>query len=153
MTMATVPYEAATSGASARDEISKILRRFGCSSIGFMDNFDKKEVLLQFEHRGNHVQLTASAKGWAALYLKAHPYSNRMRKSRAQHEQFAVDQGLIAINSILRDWVKGQVTAVECGVMSFAAVFMPYMLASDGRPLIAHLADSKLLPAPLEATP
>lgn len=148
MTATTVPYENATSGDAARNEITKILRRFGCSSIGFMDDFDKKEVLLQFEHRGNRVLLHASAKGWAAMYLRAHPYSNRMRKTQRQHEIEAMEQGLIAISSILRDWVKGQVTAVECGVMSFSAVFMPYMLAADGRPLLAHLSERGLLPAP-----
>lgn len=147
---ATVPYESASSGSAARDEIGKILRRFGCSSIGFMDDFDRKEVLLAFEHRGNKVQLRASAKGWAALYLRAHPYSSRMRKTQKQHEAEAIDKGLIAINSILRDWVKGQVTAVECGIMSFTAVFMPYMLAADGRPMLEHLATTGLLPAPAD---
>lgn len=147
---ATVPYESATSGDAARSEITKILRRFGCSSIGFMDDFDKKEILLAFEHRGNRVQLRASAKGWAALYLKAHPWTSRMRSSRAQHEARSVEQGLIATNSILRDWVKGQVTAVECGIMSFSAVFMPYMLAADGRPMIEHMVQRGLLPAPID---
>lgn len=147
----TVPYENATSGSAARDEITKILRRFGCSSIGFMDDFDKKEILLAFEHRGNRVQLHASAKGWAALYLKAHPYNpSRQRKTRTEHEAKAIEQGLIAINSILRDWVKGQVTAVECGVLSFSAVFMPHMIASDGRPMIEHMVTRGLLPAPVE---
>ena len=41
-----------------------------------------------------------------------------------------------AVNSILRDWIKRQVTAIECGILSFEAVFMPYMLTSDGRPLL-----------------
>jgi hypothetical protein len=31
-------------------------------------------------------------------------------------------QGHVAVNSILRDWVKGQMTAVECGILSFEAV-------------------------------
>ena len=147
----TVPYENATSGSAARDEIQKILRRFGCSSIGFMDDFDKKEILLAFEHHGNRVQLRASAKGWAALYLKSKPYNGRYaRKTRQQYEAAAVEQGLIATNSILRDWVKGQVTAVECGIMSFSAVFLPYMLAADGRPMLEHIASQGLLPAPLE---
>lgn len=149
---ATVPYENATSGDAARSEIIKILRRFGCSSIGFMDDFDKKEILLAFEHRGNRVQLHASAKGWAAMYLRAHPHTVRMRNTKAQHEAKAIEQGLIATNSILRDWVKGQVTAVECGIMSFSAVFLPYMLAADGRPMIEHMVSRGLLPAPVEDT-
>jgi hypothetical protein len=35
----SVPYAAATTGKAAREEISKVLRRFGCESIGFMDDF------------------------------------------------------------------------------------------------------------------
>jgi hypothetical protein len=54
------------------------------------------------------------------------------------------------MNSILRDWVKGQVTAIECGVLSFEAVFMPYMLTNDGRPLFERIADMKLLTGPEE---
>jgi hypothetical protein len=57
----------ATSGNKAREEITKTLRRFGCESIGFMDEYDKHEVLLAFTHRGRQVQLRASAKGWAQL--------------------------------------------------------------------------------------
>ena len=83
------------------------------------------------------------------MFLKAHPYNySRMRKTRNEYEASAIKQGNIAINSILRDWVKGQVTAVECGMLSFEAVFMPYMLTSDGRPLIERIMQTDLLPPP-----
>ena len=144
----SVPYENATSGDAARGEITKILRRFGCESVGFMDDFEKHEVLLAFKHRGRAIQLRASAAGWASMYLKAHPWTFRMRSSADEHKRKALRQGQIAINSILRDWVKGQVTAVECGILSFDAVFIPYMLTNDGRPLIERLAESNLLPKP-----
>ena len=65
-------------------------------------------------------------------------------------EQAALRQGHVAVNSVLRDWIKGQVTAIETGVLSFEAVFMPYMLTADGRPLIERLAETNLLPAPDE---
>ena len=143
-----VPYASATSGGAARDEIVKILRRFGCESVGFMDDFAEKSVLLAFTHRGRNIQLRASASGWAQMYLKENPWTSRHRKSQKQHEQEAMAQGLIAVNSILRDWVKGQVTAVECGILSFEAVFMPYMLTNDGRPLIERVMEHKLLPTP-----
>jgi hypothetical protein len=71
-----------------------------------------------------------------------------MRRQRHEYEQDALRQGHIAVNSILRDWIKGQVTAIECGVFSFEAVFMPFMLTADGRPLIERLRESDLLPAP-----
>lgn len=144
------PYAGATSGASARDDITKILRRFGCESVGFMDDFDKHEVLLAFTHRGRQIQLTASAKGWAQMFAKENPWSHRKRGTKTDYEQAALRQGHVAVNSILRDWIKGQVTAVECGILSFEAVFMPYMLTSDGRPLVERLAESNLLPKPDE---
>ena len=52
-------YAGAQSGAAARDEITKVLRRFGCESVGFMDDFDRHEVLLAFTHRGRRIQLRA----------------------------------------------------------------------------------------------
>ena len=57
----------------------------------------------------------------------------------SDYEQAALRQGHVAVNSILRDWIKGQMTAIECGILSFEAVFMPYMLTGDGRPLIERL--------------
>ena len=72
----TTPYETATSGENARTEITKILRRFGCESIGFMDDYEKHEVILAFTHRGRAIQLRASAKGWAAMHMKAKPYNS-----------------------------------------------------------------------------
>jgi hypothetical protein len=142
------PYAHATSGTKARDEITKVLRRLGCESIGFMDDFQNQELLLAFSHRGRQVQLRASAKGWAQKYLKEKPYKYRWNRSRHEYERDALKQGQIAVNSILRDWVKGQVTAVECGILSFEAVFMPHMLTTDGRPMIERVKD--ILPAPVE---
>ena len=33
----SIPYAGAQSGAAARDEITKVLRRFGCESVGTQD--------------------------------------------------------------------------------------------------------------------
>jgi len=35
---------------------------------------------------------------------------------------------MVAANSILRDWVKGQIMAVETGLTEFRHVFLPYMV-------------------------
>ncbi len=142
--MKGIPYASASTGTKAREEIGAILRRFGCESVGFMDDYAKHEVLLAFTHRGRQVQLRASASGWAQLWLKANPWSTRHRSTRQEYEQAALRQGHVATNSILRDWIKGQVTAVECGVLSFEAVFMPYMLTADGRTLLERA--SEMLP-------
>jgi hypothetical protein len=146
----TTPYENATSGVSARDEITKLLRRFGCAEIGFLDNYEQHEVLLVFKHRGRQMQLRASAKGWAALYLKEHPYNYRHKGGEQQHHDKALAQGHVAINSILRDWVKGQIMAVECGMLSFNDVFLPFMLTHDGRTVSERADQLGLLPAGAE---
>lgn len=144
----SVPYAGASSGMKARDEITKMLQRFGCEAVGFMDDFAEHSVMLVFRHRGRPVQLKASAKGWAALYLRENPYSHRMRSTKHDHEQAALRQGLVAINSILRDWVKGQITAVECGILSFEAVFMPHMLTNNGQTVVERIQTMDLLPPP-----
>jgi hypothetical protein len=126
----------------------KTLRQFGCESIGFMDDFEKHEVLLAFAYRGQSVQLRASAKGWAQMWVQANPWNNRMRHTQHEHGQAALRQGHVAVNSILRDWVKGQVTAIETGILSFAAVFMPFMVTNDGRTVSQRLEETGLLPEP-----
>lgn len=146
----SVPYASARSGAAAREEITRILQRFGCDNVGFMDNFEDQSVLLAFTHRGRNIQLKASGKGWAKMFLDDSPWTHRRRMTKQKYEADALRQGTIAVNSILRDWVKGQVTAVECGMLSFGAVFMPYMLTNDGRTLYERASEINLLPAPAD---
>jgi hypothetical protein len=86
--------------------------------------------MLAFTHRGRPIQLTASAKGWAQMYLKENPWTSRRFISKADHEQKALRQGHVAVNSILRDWIKGLVTAIECGILSFEAVFFDAILGT-----------------------
>jgi hypothetical protein len=54
----------------------------GCESIGFRDDYEKHEVLLAFTHRGRNIQLRASAKGWAQVYLKESPWTYSRRSTR-----------------------------------------------------------------------
>lgn len=146
----SIPYNKAMSGSRAREEVIRMLRGFGAESIGFMDDFERNEVLLAFTHHGRNIQLRASAQGWAHLYLRENPWSSRRSGGRHDYERKVLAQGMIAVNSILRDWVKGQVTAIECGMLSFETVFMPYMLTNDGRPVIERVQD--MLPKANENT-
>jgi hypothetical protein len=133
--MSSVPYATATSTRSQDETKKLLLEKIGCEEAGFYDKPATYEVWLQFKHRGREVQIRVSAKGSAALYLKRHPWRSRRRGTQHDYEQAALKQGYIAANSMLRDWIKGQVTAIECGILSFEAVFLPFMLTSDGRPL------------------
>lgn len=144
----SLPYANATSGTKAREQITRILKQFGCESVGFMDEFHSYSLVLAFRWQGRNVQLRASAQGWANAFLRENPWSQHRHSGPKEWEQRALDQGMIAVNSILRDWVKGQVTAIETGILTFEHIFMPYMLAADGRPLIEHAI--KMLPPPEE---
>ena len=95
----SIPYASAQSGAAARDEVAKVLRRFGCESVGFMDDFDRHEVLLAFTHRGRRIQLRANAKGWAQMYLRENPWNPRRKVTKQEHERAALRQGQVAVNS------------------------------------------------------
>ena len=143
-----IPYASASSGASARNEITKLLRHFGCSSVGFMDDFEEHAVVLQFQWRDRQIQMRASARGWASSWVKANPWTPRRKSRRSEYETKALRQGMIAVNSILRDWVKGQVTAVETGIMTFDHAFLPHMIAQDGRQGVEVLREQMALPAP-----
>lgn len=144
----SVPYANASSGMKARDEITKTLQRFGCESVGFMDDFVDGSVLLAFKHRGRQVHLRASAKGWAGMYLKENPWNGYRKSNKQKWEQAALAQGLIAVSSILRDWVKGQVTAVETGILSFDTVFMAHVLTDNGQTIVERISTMGLLPPP-----
>lgn len=146
-----LPYEGATSGERAVQDIQKILRAFGCDKFGHMMDFAAGELLMQFEHRGRQVTVKASVNGYAQAWLKENPWSTRSRAPRADHERKAKEIGGIAVYSILRDWIKGQITAVETGVLSFEGAFLGQMLLKDGRSVLEHMNTQKLLPPPKES--
>jgi hypothetical protein len=144
-----VPYASASSDMRAREEIKKILTRFGCESIGFMDDMREHEVLLAFTHRGRQVQLRASARGWASMRLKEKPWTTYHRRTRHEYEQEALKQGHVAVNSVLRDWVKAHITIIESGLVSFEATFLPHMLTATGQTVLERITtEGNLLPAP-----
>lgn len=142
-----LPYSTATTGQKSLDDIRRTIQAFGCSKFAPMEDFQTGQVTIQFEYRGRMVQVTASAKGYAAALLRERPYTHRMRKTRAEHEQAALDQGHIAVWSMLRDWIKGQLTAVETGILSFDAAFLGQILLPDGRTVHERIEQSEMLPA------
>ena len=146
-----LPYEAATSGEKAVNDMQKILRAFGCGKFGQMMDYDAGELLVQFEYRGRPVSVKASINGYAAAYLREHPYNySRMKSTKEQHERKAKTIASTAVYSILRDWIKGQITAIETGVLSFEGAFLGQILLPNGRTVLEHAQTANLLPAPKE---
>lgn len=142
----SLPYESATAGDGALAELQRILARFGCQSFGTMFDAERGVTLVQFKYQGRAVSLEASWKGYAVAWSKEHPWGSRTRLTRHEHDRRALEQGRIAVCSILRDWIKGQITAIECGVLSFEAAFLPHILLPSGERLIDRIQSEKLLP-------
>lgn len=146
----SLPYSSATAGEKALIEVQKTLSQFGCQAFGTMTDEERGCIIVAFKWRGRQVHLEASWKGYAVAWQKENPYTYRTKGTRQEHDQKALKQARISVCSVLRDWVKGQVTAVECGVMSFEAAFMPHMLLPSGERLIDRVQSAKLLEAPRE---
>lgn len=142
----SLPYENATSGSNAINDIQKMLRAFGCQRFATGEDYESGELFIQFEHRGRQVQLKASARGYAAAWLKAHPHGPRVRATLSEHNAKALRIGGVAVYSILRDWVKGQVTAIEIGMLTFEAAFLSHILLPSGKTVIEHVQQQKLIP-------
>lgn len=147
----SLPYENATSGERAVQDMQKLLRGFGCGSFGQMMDYEKGELLVQFTYRGMPVSVKASINGYAAAWLKQHPFGPRARGTKMDHERKARDIASVAVYSILRDWIKGQITAVETGILSFEGAFLGQILLSNGRTVLEHVQSDRLLPAPPSA--
>lgn len=146
----SLPYEEASSGSAALAEAEKILRRFGCDNFGVMQDWSRGVTVIQFQWRARTVKLEASWAGYSAAWLKENPWTHRRKASRQAWETKARTKGQLAVPSILRDWIKAQVTAIEVGLMPFDHVFMPHMLANDGRRVIDHMESVLKLEGPRE---
>lgn len=148
----SLPYENATAGERALQEIQRILAEFGCQAFGTMTDNERKCLVISFKWRDRMVSLEANWNGYAAALSKARPHTYRTGRTRANYDLKLLEQARISVCSVLRDWVKGQTTAIECGVLSFEAAFMPHMVLKDGRRVLEAAQQAKLLPESEEST-
>lgn len=141
-----LPYENASTGKRAIDDIQKILSKFGCSRFGTMMDIENGEVIIQFSYKGRDITAKASFRGYAAAWLKEHPYKDRMRCSKQDHESKAMEQARISVYSILRDWIKGQITAIETGILSFEGAFLGQIQLPSGMTILEQIKKEKTFP-------
>ena len=128
------PVQNASTGKAALAGMQKLLQQFGASSFGCMEDFDAGEVIVQFKWRERSMIIKASGKGYAAMWLRRHPWTYRMRTTKQDHERKALRLGQVAVYSILRDWLKGKITAVEVGMLSFEGAFLVRSCCPMARP-------------------
>jgi len=142
----SLPYATATSGDRALVEIQRILGKFGCQRFGTAVDAERGVTIVQFRWRERSVSLEASWIGYAEALRRAQPPKRRSRVSEAAQEQQRIRQAQISVCSILRDWCKAQITAIECGTLSFEAAFLPHMLLPSGERVIDRIRADKYLP-------
>lgn len=141
----SLPYATATSGQKALEDIQSVLRHFGCSQFGSMMDFERGELLVQFTHQKRTIVVKASFAGYAAAWLRQNPYSSRRRCSKVEHERTAKEVASVAVYSVLRDWIKGQVTAIETGILSFEGAFLGQILLPNGQTVLEMATEKQLL--------
>ena len=112
-----LPYENATSGGAALEDIRKLLIKFGCARFGTMTDAERGDLVVQFTYG-----------------------------SKVDHERKAMGQAEVSVCSILRDWIKGQLMAVETGILTFEGAFLGQILLPNGRTVLEQAAET-LLPA------
>jgi len=134
-----LPYENATSGERALADMQRVLQSFGCQSFGSMMDWDRGLLIVQFRCRDRQIHVEASISGYASTWLSTHPWSRRMHKTRDAHEREAQRIASLAVYSILRDWVKGQVAAIETGILSFDAAFFGQIVLASGVTALEHI--------------
>jgi hypothetical protein len=144
----TLPYENATSGGKALSDLNTILTKFGCTRFGTMTDIEKGELLVQFSYKGRDVSARASYRGYAVAWLKEHPYTVRTRITRQKHEEKALEQAKVSVCSILRDWIKGQVMAVETGILTFEGAFLGQIMLPGGKTVLELVEAQRLLAGP-----
>ena len=132
----TLPYSSATSGQKALDEIQNVLRNFGCSKFGSGEDFETGDVYVSFVHNETPFMVKASSKGYAAAWLRENKWNSRRKGGPAAHEAKALKQGSLAVYSILRDWIKAQVTMVEIEAMTLEGAFLSHLMLPSGHRLI-----------------
>lgn len=142
----SLPYEHATSGRRAMDDLRRALLEFGVVKFGCMEDALNGELTCQFEYHGRSVSIRASAKGYAAAWLRKNPYTYRTRCTRVEHERKALAQGHVSVYSELRDWIKGQIVAIETGMLSFEGAFLGQILLPNGRTVLEEIGERALLP-------
>jgi len=130
------------------DEVQKLLKGFGASSFGYMEDFDSGVLTVQFMWKERRVTINANAKGYAAALMREKPYNTRMRGRQSDYQKRCLKQGQIAVYSILRDWIKGQVTAVEVGMLSFEGAFLGQILLPNGGTILDMVERENLLALP-----
>ncbi len=142
-----LPYENCTSGDQALATLQKILREFGVQTFGSMIDYETGELIVQFKYKGRQIDVRASMAGYAEAWRREHPYTYRTKITEDAWREKSTTIASVAVYSIMRDWLKGQITAIETGMLTFESAFMPHYLLPNGQRVIDRIKADNLIPS------
>lgn len=137
------PYENASGGKnSALAEIQKTLKTFGADKFAVAEDWSSGEVAIHFQLRGRTIKVKANSYGYTKAWLARNPTV----KYNADHEKRGIKLGQIAVWSMLRDWIKGQCTAIEVGMLTVDQAFIGQIVLESGETVMERIEQQKILP-------
>lgn len=129
-----LPYSDSTADpVRAQQRIRDSLRKFGVTSIGFSEDFENHEVVVQFKYKDYPVCMPVNYGKLAGRYLEEDPYKSSRRCSEEEWEEKKRDVAYRAAFSLLDDYLKSLITIVEIEAFSFEEMFFAYFVNKRGQ--------------------
>lgn len=132
----SLPYsDSEANPLQAQARIRKMLLKFGVSRLRFDEDIEKGEIKVEFIYKEFPVSLPVNIHRLAERYLEDDPWTPRRRSSRSEWATKKKEVAQNAAFSLLEDFLKGLLMAVELGVFSFEEIFLSYFRDAQGRRL------------------
>jgi hypothetical protein len=117
----------------SRQEIERLLMKYGASRFGCMTDYDHRVAIIEFSYRKIVIQMRIPLpdRQGAEICLYKQGSTTFRRTDSAIAERYGQE--------IRRRWrslslaLKAKLVAVEDGITTFETEFMPYMVTDDGR--------------------
>ncbi len=121
--------------AKSKFEIEELLRKWGCKQIVWGTDYDEARVMLQFvwRHDGNDYVAKFPVQMPDDETLKKRAvHQTSYRFIPAKFERLKEGRGRTEMRQLFL-WLKACLNAVDAGIIDATAVFLPFLVGSDGR--------------------
>jgi hypothetical protein len=134
--MAILNYTTTIDAGKTAAEVQQILARAGAKAVSI--DYDEGlpvalTFMIVFVEQPIHFRLPCNAEG----VLKA------LQRSKLPYSKKTIHQARRVAWRIIKDWTEAQLAIVESQQAQMTEVFMPYVLAENGRTMFEHFTETK----------
>lgn len=128
----------AVSEEKSRQEIERMLQRWGATEFGVLTSWERNEAVIAFRHRAIQIRMCIP------MPDKNDPRYSKTKTGKWTRSPESARQ--VFEGEVRRRWrclclaLKAKMVAVEDGITTFEREFLPYMVTSDGRTIADALA-------------